>query len=245
MQLPVINHPSKILQTSRDSIYRMLHDIPGLTVPETIRLTPRSPEDVVTEIDRAGLAFPVIVRLAGSHGGTSSILITGRSDLDRLHVYPFDGSDFYLTRFVDYVNDDGYYRKYRIVVIDGVPLYRHHMVDRKWMIHASSRGFMEENSFLMEESHARQKAFNEQTLPMIRPAIDEITRRLQLQYYGIDCNIDELGNILIFEVNANMNILRNNYQPLEEQIQRIRQHILKLLDKYAANGNLHKITRHG
>jgi len=244
LQLPVINHPSRILQTTRDNIYRMLHDIPGLTVPETIRLTPRSPEDVFTEIDRAGLAFPVIVRLAGSHGGKSCILITGRSDLDKLHVYPFDGSDFYLTEFVDYISDDGHYRKYRIVVIDGEPLYRHHMIDSKWMIHASSRGFMEENSFLMKESFARKKAFNEQTVPMIRPAIDEITRRLQLQYYGIDCNIDEQGNILIFEVNANMNILSNDFQPMEKQMQLIREHIRQLIAHHPG-GNSQGISLQG
>ena len=243
LQLPVINHPSKILQTTRDNVYRMLHDIPGLTVPETIRFTPRSPEDVFTEIDRADLALPVIIRLAGKHGGESSILITGRNDIDKLHVYPFDGSDFYLTEFVDYVSDDGYYRKYRIVVVDGEPLYRHHLIDRQWMIHASSKQFMDENSFLMEESRARHEAFNRQTLPIIRSAIDEITRRLQLQYYGIDCNIDGQGNILIFEVNANMNILLNDYQPLEDQMQRIRQHILNLLEKYAARDGRQKITQ--
>ena len=245
IQLPVINHPSKILKTTRDNIPVLLKDIPGLEVPETISLTPRTPEDIFTEIDRAGLVFPVIVRLAGSHGGISSILITGRDDIDKLHVYPFDGSKFYLTEFVDYVSDDGYYRKYRIVVIDGVPLYRHHLIDRKWMIHASSSKFMEENSFLKDESIALRKAFDNQTAPMIRPAIDEITRRLQLEYYGIDCNIDGQGNILIFEVNANMNILSSTTSILEEQLQRIRRHILKLIEKYAAKGSQQEITQNG
>ena len=104
---------------------------------------------------------------------------------------------------------------------------------------------MEKNNFLLEESRARHNAFNEQTLPMIRPVIDEITQRLKLEYYGIDCNIDEQGNTLIFEINANMNILHNTYQPLEDQMQRIRQHILKLLDRYATRGNRQKITQIG
>jgi glutathione synthase/RimK-type ligase-like ATP-grasp enzyme len=157
---------------------------------------------------------------------------------DKLHVYPFDGSKFYLTQYVDYASDDGYYRKNRIVVIDGVPLFRHHLIDKQWMIHASSRDFMKENSLLMDESTAFHHAFDEQTLPMIRPAIDEITRRLQLQYYGIDCNIDKQGNMLIFEVNANMNILTQRTNPaLKKQVERIRQHILKLLKKYSARGS--------
>jgi len=237
LQCPVINHPSKILQTTRDNVSRLLQDIPALEMPVTVRTQPLSPEDIFKQIEESGLTLPVIVRQAGTHGGTSCILVTGREDIDKLHVYPFDGSDFYLTEFVDYVSDDGYYRKYRIVVIDGVPLYRHHLIDKKWMIHASSEDFMQENSFLLDEAIARRHAFDEQTLPIIRPAIDEITKRLQLEYYGIDCNIDEQGNILIFEVNANMNILFNKSPLVEQQLKRIRQHILKLLDNYSEKSN--------
>ena len=235
LQLPVINHPTKILKTTRDSISILLKDIPGLRMPETVRFIPRSPEDVFTEINSAGIAFPVIVRTAGSHGGISSILINGRNDYDKLHIYAFDGSAFYLTEYVDYASEDGLYRKYRIVVVDGVPLFRHHLVNNEWMIHASSKEFMAENTHLMEESRSRREAFDEQTLPMIKPAIDEINRRLGLEYYGIDCNIDNQGNILVFEVNANMNVLSNSVKSLEGQLDRIKQHIRKLIQNYATS----------
>jgi len=233
LPLPVINHPSKILNTTRDNIPVLLKDIAGLTVPGTVRFTPISPEDIYTEIDRAGLAFPVIVRTAGSHGGISSILISGHDDLDKLHVYAFDGSAFYLTEYVDYAREDGLYRKYRIVVVGGVPLFRHYLVNNEWMIHASSREFMEENEHLMEEAKTRRETFDEQILPMVKPAIDEITRRLGLEYYGIDCNIDEQGNILVFEVNANMNILSNTVKSMEGQLERIKEHIRELIKNYA------------
>jgi len=233
LQLPVINHPTKILKTTRDSISLLLKDIPGLRVPETIRFIPRSPGDVYAEIDRAGLALPVIVRTAGSHGGISSILITGRDDFDKLHVYAFDGSTFYLTEYVDYVSDDGLYRKTRIVVIDNIPLIRHSLISERWMVHAASRNFMRENNLLHEEDTMIRETFNSQILPAIKPTIDEITRRLQLEYYGIDCNIDSQGNMLIFEVNANMNILTNKTKMHRHQLSIIKQHILKMVKKYA------------
>jgi hypothetical protein len=88
LQVPVINHPSNIRKTARDKIPVLLKGIPGLRVPETISLTPRSPGDIFTEVDRAGLVFPVIVILAGKHGGKSSILITGRDDIDKLTTVP-------------------------------------------------------------------------------------------------------------------------------------------------------------
>jgi len=240
LQCPVINHPSKILQTTRDNISRLLQDIPGLRMPLTVRLQPGSPEDIFTEIEKAGLEFPVIVRLAGSHGGKDIILLPGHDDLGKLHVYPFDGSIFYLTEFIDYASDDGLYRKYRIVVIDGVPMFRHLLIDRKWMVHASSLQFMKDNNLLTDTPTTLHRVFDAQTLPMLRPAIDEITRRLQLEYYGIDCSIDGEGNILIFEVNANMNILLNDYLPLEGKMNRIKQDILNMLDKYAASGSRQK-----
>ena len=157
-----------------------------------------------------------------------------------LHVYPYDGSDFYLTQFVDYADDDGFYRKLRMVVIDGVPLYRHLLIDRKWMIHASSTRFMMENESLMQEATALQESFDRDTLPAIRPVIDEITRRLQLEYYGIDCNLRSDGKILVFEINANMNILLNYNPRLAPQLQLIRRHIRAMLDNHAASGGVNQ-----
>lgn len=227
--VPVLNNPKSIRKTTRDSISNLLQDIPNLYVPKTIRVTPKSPDDIYTEIASAGLSFPVIVRTVGSHGGKTTILIEGREDYEKLHVYAFDGSDFYLTEYVDYASEDGLYRKYRIVVIDGVPLFRHHLINTEWMIHASSERFMESNKKFMMEARARRQEFDD-LAPKISPAIDQITERLGLEYYGIDCNINDKGEILVFEVNANMNILSNNLESLSGQIELIKTHVLKLID---------------
>lgn len=231
LQVPTINHPEKILQTRRDNVSMLLRDIPGVMIPKSVRFTPASPEDVFTEIDNAGLDLPVIIRIAGSHGGDSSLLIGGKSDLNKLNIYPFDGSVFYLTQFVDYRSSDDYYRKHRIAMIGGVPVLRHLLINKTWMIHASSRLFMNENQRLREESDAYHQSFDEKILPQIKPAIDEIAKRVQLDYFGIDCNIDAQGNLLIFEVNANMNFLYNDYLFLKDTTEKIKQQILKLIER--------------
>jgi glutathione synthase/RimK-type ligase-like ATP-grasp enzyme len=233
LQLPVINPPARILQTTRDNISVLLKDIEGLEVPLTIRITPHSPGDIFTAIEASELDYPVIVRLAGTHGGASVILVNGREDLDKLHVFPYDRSDFYLTQFVDFASDDGYYRKLRIVVIDGIPLLRHQLVNHSWMVHASCRQFMNKNDFLNDEEDVVFKSFDSETIPIIKPVIDEITRRLQLQYYGIDCNLQPNGNMQVFEVNAGMNILFDKNPQHKPQVALIKQHIRKMLDKYA------------
>ena len=47
---PAINHPDAILNTSRDLIATNLSDITGLKMPLTVRIKPRSPEEVETAI---------------------------------------------------------------------------------------------------------------------------------------------------------------------------------------------------
>lgn len=231
LQLPTINHPAKILRNTRDNVSRLLQDIPGVIMPRTVRFTPRSPEDVFTEIDNSGLGFPVIIRIAGSHGGETSRLITGMYDLVKLHVYPFDGSAFYLTEFVDYKSVDGNYRKHRIAMVDGVPLLRHTLIGPDWLVNAASVKYMEDNKHFMDETISLRNAFDSRTVTLIRPAVEEIAKRLQLDYFGIDCSIDERGHLTIFEANANMNILLNDHPLVTKPIQLIKQHILKLIEK--------------
>ena len=239
-QLPVINHPKKIKGTTRERVAESLQGIPHLTIPKTIRFTPTKPTEIYDEIERSSMGFPVILRTAGSHGGKTSMLIEGTKDIDKLHIYAYDGSDFYLTAYVDYVSDDGLYRKYRIAVIGGVPIFRHHLVSDTWMIHASSEQFMSTKKALMAESKAKRLSFDSETLPLIRPAIDEITNKLGLEYYGIDCSIDDNGNMLIFEVNANMNILYNPVKALDDQLNRIKRQIRLLIKQHAIDTSTEK-----
>lgn len=238
LKVPVINHPEKILHTTRDNVARRLDGIPGVHMPRTIRFRPRSPEDIFTKIDEAGFVFPVIVRIAGVHGGESNVFLESRDDLHKLHVYPFDSSWFYLTQFIDYRSDDGLYRKYRIIVVDRNPLLRHLLIDSKWMIHASSRNYMQNKTQLWIEEQKRYDSFELELKPVIAPAIQEIARRLGLDYFGIDCNINEQGEMLIFEANANMNVLYNNYDSLKGRIELIKQHINQLImRKNSPHGN--------
>lgn len=231
LQLPVINHPARILRTTRDNVSRLLQDIPGVKMPKTVRFTPASPDDIFSEMDHAGLGFPVIVRLAGTHSGKSSLLLGGRDELAKLHVYPFDGSVFYLTEFIDYQSADGFFRKSRIAMVDGVPLLRHTLISPQWMVHAQSVKFMQDNRQFLDEAIALRKTFYTRRLPLILPALNEITNRLQLDYFGIDCHIDEQGTLTIFEANANMNILLNDSPLIAETIREIEGHIIKLIGK--------------
>ena len=228
--VPVINHPAAIRQTTRDRVATLLQGIPGVTMPATVRCAPKSPDEIYAVMKRENLEYPVIVRLAGVHGGVSSVLITSNRDRDKLHVYPFDGRDFYLTQFVDYQDPDGLYRKYRLVIVGNQLLIRHALISDQWMVHASSKEFARQRPELWAERERRVASFETETEPKIQQQIRQITQRIKLDYFGIDCNIDNDGKMLIFEVNANMNILLNPKNEATEVVRSIKAAIARLLE---------------
>jgi len=229
---PVINKPEKVLQTTRDGVSRLLQGIPGVIMPITVRFQPRSPADVFAHAQAQKMDFPFIVRLAGDHGGVSMVLVNGRQDHDLLHVYPFDGRDFYLTEYVDYKDESGFYHKHRLVVIDGEPVLRHAMYDAGWKVHGHSRNFMAGRE-TWEDDRRRMLWLNSEVLPNLVPAIREISTKLDLQYFGIDCQMRLGGEVLIFEVNPAMNILYNPYPAMKETLEGIHDKIRAMLARHS------------
>ena len=228
----VINHPRQILQTTRDQVSQKLQGIPGVIMPRTQRFQPRSPEEVFSRAAAENFAFPFIVRVAGLQDGKSMVRVDGRDGLAELHALPFDGRDFYLTQYMDYCDEQGLHHKQRIAVIDGVPLLRHALYDTNWNVHGSSREFMMKQSG-WDEEFAYFDRINAELLPTMRPAIDEITRRLQLEYYGIDCHLRPDGQMLVFEANASMNLMWNKHPIIQYRIDAIIEQIHRMLTKYS------------
>jgi len=230
VRAPVMNRPERIQATTRDRVSELLQGIPGVIMPRTIRAQPRSPREVFAAAESAGLRFPVIVRLAGVHGGKSSVLVHGKQDLASLDVYPFDGSWFYLTEFVDYKSGDGVYRKLRVVVVGGKPLFRHLLADSHWMIHAARLDYMDAYPELYEAEAQAFANFETELAPAIQPAVDAITDRLGLDYFGIDCNVNDQGEMLVFEANANMNVFFNTRSRSTELLEVIRKELRDLVE---------------
>jgi len=232
MPSPVINRPERIMQTTRDRVSVLLQGIPGVIMPRTVRFQPTSPEDVFERAASEKIDFPFIVRVAGDHAGKSMVLINGVADHKFLHVFPFDGRDFYLTEYVDYQDEAGLYHKQRFVVVDGEPVLRHTLFNSDWKIHGSSRAFMHERES-WEDSLARMHRIDTELIPEFRSVFREISKRLQLEYFGVDCNIRPNGEVLIFEANANMNVLFNPYPEMNDRLNMIQARIHAMLVRHS------------
>jgi len=228
--MPFFNLPSNVMKMTRDNIYQSLQGIDKLYVPKTVRIQPESPSDIYDIIEKEDFEFPVIFRQAGDHGGTNTILI--KDDTESFYAFPLDGRDYYLTQFVETM-EDSIYTKYRLVVVDGEVFIRHVIFSDSCIMHSECRKYMEENKKYQRQEIKILKSFNVKIKPKIKVVIEEIYQRLELDYFGIDCAIDKNFNIILFEANANMNILINNANNKENiwnrQINTIANAIIKMI----------------
>lgn len=227
------NSPANIMKTTRDSIYQLLQDIDKLHIPKTVKIRPTSPSDVYDTLEKEGFKFPVIFRQAGDHGGISTIRIDDNTQ--QFHAFALDGREYYLTQFVEYADEDGMYVKYRLVVVDGEVFLRHTIFNDHWIIHSNSRKYMEKNQKYKRRERDTLNSFDTKIKPRIQPVIDEIYGKLELDYFGIDCHMDEHFSITVFEVNANMNVLINTAKSSiniwTQEIDTIKRAIVKMIIK--------------
>lgn len=222
------NHPSAVLDSGRDSVARKLSSIAGLKVPRTIRTRLSDPGDLDAILKEADIAFPVLLRIAGVHGGSTTLKIDDADAIrPGLRSIPWGGRELYITEYFPYRDDDGYHRKMRLVIVGREVLLRHLVVADTWHVHVDAR----EASSLQEESDALA-SFDHNLLPLVRERALAIADALDLDYFGIDCILRPDGDLLVFEANAAMAILLNSSPSpniWEAPIGRIRHALVDLL----------------
>lgn len=202
---PVLNDPVRIALLSRDNNCALLKDVPGVEMPVTVRISRQQLEQVgmgALPADALGGDFPVIVRPVDSHAGHGlEKLADAAAVADYLQGAP--EREFYVSRFVDYRDADGMFRKYRIVLIAGRPFVCHMGISEHWMIHYLNAG-MAESAEKRDEEAAFMAGFDEGFAVRHAGAFRAINERVGLDYLGIDCAETADGRLLIFEVDSCM-----------------------------------------
>jgi glutathione synthase/RimK-type ligase-like ATP-grasp enzyme len=204
---PVLNPASRILELSRDSVSRKLGGIAGLEVPQTVK-TSRSMLQRVATVELALPSilpqgrFPLIVRPVDSQGGKELVKVTDPSALSD-YLSATVANEYFIARFIDYSGPDRFFRKYRVVLIDGRAFACHMAISDHWMIHyvnadmdASEWKRLEEARFMAE--------FDPGFAARHMHALQAMDRALGLDYYAVDCAETREGELLIFEVDTAM-----------------------------------------
>jgi glutathione synthase/RimK-type ligase-like ATP-grasp enzyme len=198
----IINHPDAVLRSTRDQVAKRLSGIPGLVVPQVIRLRNPGPGAATQAAERANLAFPVIVRLAGTQTGQSVVLAASPDEVEAACSEP---GDYILTQFVDFRSADGLYRKYRFWSFGRATLFKHAIISDQWSIHNADRQrIMHARPDLIEE----EKRLFARPEGVFHPAVHEVFNavraRLGLDFFGMDFGMAEDGRLILFEANATM-----------------------------------------
>ena len=200
---PIVNDPAKIQNTTRDATALALADVEGCRVPRTIRIA-------AGEGLPGGLAlvFPLLARQAGMHGGDVFEKLEDAAALAAFLAAHAD-HDRYVIDYIDYRSADGFFRKYRFLFIGEEILPYHLAIGDDWKVHhastdmANQRWMQDEEAAFLAEPGAVFTTSHDQALRMIR-------ERIGLDYFGIDCGLDESGNLVVFEVNASMLVHEDN-----------------------------------
>jgi hypothetical protein len=212
---PLLNPPRLVGNLDRDRLHRLLNGIEGVDIPATTAAT----REQLSGLSRASLApaslaadlvFPVIVRPRGSHAGVGLAKLDDRAALVR-YLAERQEQEFFISRFVDYSDSDGLFRKYRVVFVDGRPYACHMAIADRWDIwylnaamSGSAEKRLEEETFMrtFDIGFARRHA----------PALAGIAERIGLEYFIIDCAENEDGELLVFEAD-NTAVVHNMDSP--------------------------------
>jgi hypothetical protein len=191
---PVLNLPAAVARTARDGIPDLLAGIAGLCVPKIRRVMPQDPWP-------SDLALPLLVRPLATHGGSGLQIVSNESDVARIDAARSE--TVFVSEFHDFRSLDGYWRKYRIIFVDGRPYPYHLAISPQWLVHYATAD-MPAHAWKLDEER-RFLAAPEQALGTGgMAALEAIGQRLGLAYAGIDFSVLPDGRILVFEANPVM-----------------------------------------
>ncbi|UVO39332.1 hypothetical protein KUL72_13730 [Bradyrhizobium arachidis] len=213
---PLLNRPELIGNLDRDKLFRLLADISGLDIPVTAHATRAQMAALAggriacAEIT-GELHFPMIVRPRGTHAGVGLAKIDDTAAL-AAYLAERQEQDFFVARFVDYASLDGLYRKIRLAMVDGKPYACHMAIADRWDIWYLN-AYMAFSEDKRAEEAIFMQDFDRAFAARHRDALDEMSRRVGLDYFIVDCAENQNGELLVFEAD-NTAVVHNMDSPV-------------------------------
>ena len=238
---PLLNPPELVGNLDRDKLHRRLRGIEGLEIPATVAVTR---EQLLQAVESAGaltaaaaeLAFPLIVRPRGSHAGVGLAKLDDGTALRR-YLDERGEQEFFVSRFVDYSGEDGLFRKYRVVFVEGRPYACHMAIADRWDIWYLNAGMSASAEKRLEEE-TFMRTFDIGFGRRHQTALAGVAERIGLDYFIIDCAETKDGSLLIFEAD-NTAVVHNMDPPAvfpykAPQMRKIFEAFVAMLERRAA-----------
>lgn len=191
---PVINRPDAVQGTGRETIERRLATLPGVVMPRLRSLS----RDEAASISQ----FPVLLRTPGYHTGQHFERADDRRGLCRALV-GLPGARLLAIDYAETRGPDGFWRKFRVLIIDGVIYPVHLAVSDQWKVHYFTAAMAAHPSHRDEEQRFLRDMAGVLGATAMR-ALAAIGVALGLDYAGVDFACCDDGSVLVFEANATM-----------------------------------------
>ena len=213
--LPLINPAELALRCTRIETAESLRGIPNLVVPRAMRFRIKAGllaalRKRIAELFR----LPVILRTVGEQEGRNIHLASTMEELDATLAILLanGGSDFYAIDYAGVRHANGLYRRFRAAYVGDEPTIMRVDYDVQWMVkgrkYARIQAHYRNDPVLLTyaDSYVRQP---ERIGEVAWVALREVGRRMPLDIFGIDFEVDHEGRVVFFEANATMNLLSN------------------------------------
>jgi hypothetical protein len=194
---PVINPPDRVRLTGRAANARELAGLTGVVTPKVVVASRQT-------LRRAARAFgyPLLLRSPGYHTGRYFVRVDSAADLAQAAA-GLPGRELMLIEFLDARDERGQARKYRVMMIAGRLFPLHLAISADWKVHYFTADMADQPAHRAEEA-----AFLDDMPAVLGPramaGLAEVSRRLGLDYAGIDFGLGPDREILLFEANATM-----------------------------------------
>ena len=201
---PVINHPAKVRNSGRAANVERLRGLPDVVVPRMAKVGRQlltGPEGLGV-IAGHGFSFPLLVRAPGFHTGQHFVRVEDHAALG-VALADFPGEEVWLIEELDARDEDGRYRKLRVMMIDGRLYPLHLAISQNWKVH-----YFRADMAHSAENRGKDEAFLADMAGFVGErgvaALERIEAALGLDYGGVDFAVNSRGQILLFEANATM-----------------------------------------
>ena len=199
---PILNCPAALRALDRDRLCKLLSGIAGLDIPMTARLGRAQVQALadgaqpVQQLLEDG-CYPLIIRPTGSHAGVGLEKIEQPGALAD-YLAQRSEAEFFISRFVNYADAQGRFRKYRLVMVDGKAYACHMAIAEEWKVWYLNADMALSVPNRLQEALFMQN-FDSDFAARHAAALREMTARLGLDYVTVDCAESPSGDLLIFE----------------------------------------------
>jgi hypothetical protein len=198
-KLPFFNAPARAEATKKEHLAISLANIHNLHIPKSILCHPHTPDALLKSIEMEMLQYPVMIQSADDESILPLLLMKQSRSVNSLAL---NGQGYIVSEFISYQLNE-YYRKERLVVVDGeVFLANVQFSDNPYI--TESTQVLDEETNIMRASIARR--FDAEIKPHIQTIVTEIHQVLGLDFFILDCHIDGHKQIHLFRVNPDIDI---------------------------------------